>query len=390
MANFVNNSANMSLPIPVVTVDPGPDWAANINIALTILDSHDHSPGKGVPITPSGMNISADLPFNNNNATLLRSSRFQAQPAALSGALDIGCVYVSDLDLYYNDIDGNQIRLTQGGSIVGTAGSISGLPSGTASASYQSVAQTFLWQSATNTAANLDAASIVLRNLTANSFGLTLSPPVSLGSDYALTLPAIPAQTNLMTLDTSGNMGAAVNVDNTTLQLATNVLSVKDHGITQVKKALMTTGSTVAAGGFAISSNSGSFSTTSLTQIDVTNLSVTITTTGRPVYISLVDNGDASSSITAGKNSTSGTGYVCQLFLLNGTTAIAKYDLGNLPGIVATTNTIQATYPMGMFTYIDAPAAGTYTYKFQAITLGGPFPGSNLQVTNVKLIAYEI
>ena len=63
----------MSMPIPVVGVDPGPDYAENLNAALLILDTHDHSPGKGVAITPAGINITSDLPFGGFNATALRS-----------------------------------------------------------------------------------------------------------------------------------------------------------------------------------------------------------------------------------------------------------------------------------------------------------------------------
>src|SRR4051812_20022083 len=105
----VNISPNMSLPVPVVGVDPGPDWALNINVALTLLDQHDHSPGKGVSITPLGMNISSDLSFAQNNATMLRSARFASQSAALAGASDLGCLYEVGNELYYNDGLGNQV-----------------------------------------------------------------------------------------------------------------------------------------------------------------------------------------------------------------------------------------------------------------------------------------
>lgn len=44
-------SPNMSMPVPVVGTDPGPDWANNIDACLSIIDSHDHSFGKGAPIT---------------------------------------------------------------------------------------------------------------------------------------------------------------------------------------------------------------------------------------------------------------------------------------------------------------------------------------------------
>lgn len=196
----------MGLPIPVAGVDSGPDYALNVNACLAKIDSHDHSLGNGVPITPNGMNISLDLPFNNNNATLLRSIRFSSQ-SPLSGASDLGCLYESGVDLYYNDGNGNQIRITQSGSVSGASGTITGLPSGTASASFS--AGTFTFQAATNTPAALDIGSLIVRQTgIASPNGITLQSPNSLAANYVLTFPtALPASTSFSTTDSSGNMG---------------------------------------------------------------------------------------------------------------------------------------------------------------------------------------
>ncbi len=200
-------SPDMNLPIPVVGQAPGPDYADNVNSSLTLISQHDHTSGNGVLITPAAINLNSDLPFANNNATLLRSARFFAQTSPIGAAADVGALYVAGVDLYFNDISGNQIRLTQAGTIVGTAGSISGLPSGTASASYG--LGTFVFQSATNTAANIDAASYIFRNGSMSSPGLTLQPP-SLGADYSVTLPPPNAlgQTGFLTYDISNNIGS--------------------------------------------------------------------------------------------------------------------------------------------------------------------------------------
>lgn len=205
MANTVS-SPNMSMPVPVPSVDPGPDWANNYNSCLSILDQHNHSPGQGVQITPAGININSDLPFNANNAISLRSTRYNAQGSPLAGASDLGCVYVSGVDLYFNDISGNQIRLTQGGSIVGTAGSISGLPSGTASAAYSG--GTFIWQSATATAAAMDNGAVTIRDTGASAKGTTIQAFHTLAANYTLALPSgLPAATSLLQCDSSGNLG---------------------------------------------------------------------------------------------------------------------------------------------------------------------------------------
>lgn len=202
-------SPNMGLIIPTVAVDPGPDWANNVNASFSILDGHNHSAGEGVQIQPDGLNINTDLTFLNNNATNLRSARFAAQPSPLALVTDIGAIYEAGVDLYYNDGNGNQIRLTQNGSIAGTSGSISGLVP-PASVSYSSGTATFIFQSNINTPANLDAASIVLRNLVANSFGLTLSPPPAMSGNFSIVLPELPSVDSVLTIDPAGNISTTV------------------------------------------------------------------------------------------------------------------------------------------------------------------------------------
>lgn len=195
-------SPNMQLVIPGVGSQPGPQYASDIDNSLTLIDQHNHTIGSGVQIPTSGLNINTSLPMNNNLLSLPSAVNFQVQtvdPVPVS-------IYAKGVDLYYIDGSSNIIRITQSGSVAGSSGTITGLPSGTASASFG--ASTFVFQSATNTAANIDGAAIILRNSTANSFGITLQPPSALGSNYPLTLPALPAQTNVMSLDPAGNMGS--------------------------------------------------------------------------------------------------------------------------------------------------------------------------------------
>jgi hypothetical protein len=221
---------NMNLPLPVPGVDPGIDYALNNNLSFSALDAHNHTTGKGLQIPSSGLNINADLPINNNNMTLARSVRFLSQSAVLALAADLGCLFVSGNELYYNDEAGNHIQITKTGSVNAGAGSISGLPSGTASASYAS--STFVFQSATNTAASVDGASYIFRNSTANSKGLTLNPPNAMAANYSLTLPAIPSTKSIMAIDTSGNMSGSYTVDNTTIDInGSSQIEVKALGI---------------------------------------------------------------------------------------------------------------------------------------------------------------
>lgn len=245
MSNTVSSS-NMNLPVPVVGVDPGPQWGTDLNSCLTLIDQHNHAAGSGVQINPSGLNINTDLPMGSNNLTLVRSIRFAPQGAVLSLVNDVGCAYVSGVDFYFNDGNGNKIRLTQSGSITGATGSITGLVS-PASASYVSANQTFVWQSAANTPANLDCASILLRNLTTGSNALTLSPPAAMGSNYSITLPTLPSSTSFMTLSSGGIIANYSAAATSVLGRASNTSGVLADIVASTDvTALVRTGSALA------------------------------------------------------------------------------------------------------------------------------------------------
>lgn len=212
---------NMNLPVPVPGSEPGPDWAEEIVADMYAIDSHDHTSGKGVPITPDGLNISADLPMNENNLTEVRSVNFEAQSAPLSDPTDLGCLYVSGVDLYYNDEAGNQVRITQSGSVTGSTGTITGLPSGTASASYS--AGTFTFQSATNTPANMNVGPLFIGRNAASSKTVSLTPNAAQAANYDLTLPsALPGSTLPVTTDASGNMAFGPATGSGSVVLATS------------------------------------------------------------------------------------------------------------------------------------------------------------------------
>ena len=81
---FTNPTPNMSLPVPVTGMDPGPDWANNYNACFTLVDAHNHSPGYGAPVTPSGLQITSDLTFLGHRAFDLFSTAYFAQPSAIN------------------------------------------------------------------------------------------------------------------------------------------------------------------------------------------------------------------------------------------------------------------------------------------------------------------
>jgi hypothetical protein len=339
----------MNLTVPGVGTSPGPAYASLINTDLSIIDEHDHSSGKGVQISPDGININGNLPFNNNNATTLRSVRFQAQDTPITGSstADVGCTYVAGVDLYFNDGTGNQVRITSGGGVAGSPGSITNLTS-PASAAYVAASSKFVWQSAANVAANMDMRSVILRNSGASSFGLTLSAP-TLSSDTAQALPSTPGSTCFMTMDSSGNMSAGI------------------------PQALGITRAMQAAVGQQVSTSSGQYSTVSQSYTNVGSMSVTITTTGRPVMLMLIGVGAGDVSVF----SVTGT--------LNVAFARGVTQIYNTRFQAPTSLTFHS-YPSAL-SCLDPVAAGTYTYTLDVQNVSS---GSTCIVSSTRLIAYEL
>lgn len=198
-------SPNMNLPVPIVGGELGPQYATDANNCWNIIDAHNHTDGFGVQVPIAGLNYNEDFDSLNHRLTLLKSLTFTPQDPILPGVSpDVGAVYVFGEDLYYNDISGNQVRLTENGAVAGTPGSIANLVP-PASASYS--APTFIWQSDVDTPAIMDGGPIIIRDLDANANGITIQSPVSLPSDYSITLPSdVPGDTSLLAMDNSGNI----------------------------------------------------------------------------------------------------------------------------------------------------------------------------------------
>lgn len=360
---------NMSLVVPTVGKESGPQWATDINSSLTIIDTHNHSSGSGVQITPSGININSDLTFGNYAATNVGSVQLYSNvsPLAINGAL-----YRSSADLYFTDGAGNQIRITQSGSVSGSAGTITGLPSGTASAAFTSGNGSFVFQQSTSTGANLDVASVAIRYPgsypTPSGNYIQLQAPTSLASGYAITLPALPGSTSALNITTSGIMGS-ITYDG----IGSGMTSTGANAVAATRTR--STGTTVGAGGVAISSSCSNFSTSGSTPTAVTNLSVTITTSGRPVQICIIPDGTQSGSTNEfiWVSFTTATSFVR---LRRGGSTIGEYPLQGSSG---------ATIPPSSVTLIDPVSAGTYTYDvYLYATSGSTF----LQYG--KLVAYEL
>lgn len=172
--------------------------------------------------------------------------------------------------------------------------------------------------------------------------------------------------------------GAKLNsnvVDNSTLQYTSSQLSIKDSGVATAKIADgAVTQAKRAALGQQISSSSGTFTTTGTSYVDATNLSVTITTTGRPVFVGIIGDPETANRtyFFAGSNVQPSIKILRNGSQIYSTTYYSESSTAQISTV-------------GIFT-IDAPSAGTYTYKVQMSSSGGGQVG----VVDAKLIAFEL
>jgi len=399
MAN-VNITPNMQLTVPITGLAPGPEWANDYNNCMNLIDSHNHSPGFGTPISSSGININSDLSWNNsNNAINLRSIRFTAQGSPLSLGADLGCLYESGVDLYYNDGNGNQIRITQSGSVSGSAGTITGLPSGTASAAYQSGSGTFQFLQATSTAANIDVGSIVVRYPgsypSPSGNYILLEAPSSLSSQYTLTLPLPTANTSFVTMTSGGQMFSSLYPDNVTIGASGNALEVLPGGIssTQLASSAVTTAKiansavTYAKTGSANFVQSSSSSNLQDTPTSFTTILSTssIITNGNPVLISIVSDENGTNDGFLGWDFGNGVGSEYgELRLLRNASTVGIYRFGNPTGLGE--DLAPTAIPLGI-SWIDSAPATSITYHLQwKVSVSGGF----VFLYYAKLIAYEL
>jgi hypothetical protein len=192
----------------------------------------------------------------------------------------------------------------------------------------------------------------------------------------SITIPnTFVDDTDALAADVNANFSAVATFLNSTKLNDDNLktggvgtASIADGAITQAKRASL---------GQQLSSGSGTFTSTSNSFTDVTNLSVTLTTTGRPVALLLVSS-DNDCYVGAGG---AGVGASADLAFLRSSTRIAVHTIYDEGGLIR--------LPGSAFQAVDTGAsAGSTTYKVQVKYTGGI--GGNIAVTNLKLLAYEL
>jgi hypothetical protein len=106
---------NISIILPALGGDSG-TWDDELNAALTLLDGHDHSAGKGLRIKTAAIQIDAALSFGGFAITAAGQVAFTAV-AALAAGSKILFVNTADNELYWRTNGGTNVKLTLGASI---------------------------------------------------------------------------------------------------------------------------------------------------------------------------------------------------------------------------------------------------------------------------------
>jgi len=201
----------MSLTLPDVGAGGtvGTTWATYLNTALSAIDSHDHSSGSGNQIPSAGLDIDADLDFNDYGADNLGFVAFTARALKPTPTLSL---YAKGADLYFQDSTGTEVRITQDSALAGSSdGGFGGdYGDGDELATYSNATKTFSFMQDTSPAvpAKIYSSDISIGQATTAPNVITIKSPNSLASSYTLTLPAaLPASTTQkLQVSTSGVM----------------------------------------------------------------------------------------------------------------------------------------------------------------------------------------
>lgn len=246
---------NLVLPTPgpPPTGTTGPLYAQMINTALTKVENHNHTSGKGLQVPTAGLGINADLPFAGFQATGLKGTQYDGQTAPLASGYQRVAYASTAGDLWWNNGSGQGVRITNGNTLnLSSVGGITGM-TGSASVVFASGSASYSFYSATSVYAALVGAAMQVRN--AGGFGWnwradpaqgtasytwyfdTATTPPS--SDLPLTMTAVSGGTSK--LKAAQIVTAQIADSNvTTAKIAdSNVTSAKiaDGNVTLVKVA---------------------------------------------------------------------------------------------------------------------------------------------------------
>lgn len=351
---------NMSLTLPLVSQTPGPTWASEINADLEIIDSHNHA-GVGALVPVAGLDINADLSLATHALT-------DATKVALLNQVSnstANSLYQSSGNLYWSNGTSTPVLITSGNALaVGSTGNIGGLPDGLAAVNYDDLVFAYRFLDSAGSNAGLVAGPVVSSRLTIDS--VTIDTPFGVGTYQLTVATALPANTSFLTCTSAGQLGYTSQTNGITRQM----LVVVDEQVSTF------TSNTVASAPNNML------------------LPITITTTGRPVFVGFTnDVGDAQAN-TIYLTDTAGAGYVSATVAVQITSASPPpgftpgYYLKNKVSADVSATLSPFQVPASSVCGIVVLPQGTYTMQCVLTALSGT--GTPQFSMTGSLFAYEL
>lgn len=153
---------------------------------------------------------------------------------------------------------------------------------------------------------------------------------------------------------------------------AVETVKIKDLNVTRDK--LEALGQQISSSSLSWSDNTGGW-------VDVTNLSVSITTSGRPVMLIIQSDGSGTAGYLGGFTGGLNNDLEVTFRLMRDTTEIARWDYKDFEAGLSAIAAWGTAH-----NHMDVVGAGTYTYKLQAILV----TGAEVRCYNSKIAAYEL
>lgn len=209
---------NMGLVLPTRGAPGAGQWGDTDDANSARVDAHDHSPGKGVLITPAAISINADLPLNSSwGITAANRISF----ASVASPSTNKSLFVSDgtggltaSELYWRSNTGTAVRLTAGSAlnVAAFAGGIGGDYTAVGAAvAFDDAGDRYTFKQQSNVWARMASGDVRLFETgTSESIFVGLAAPGALASSYTITMPltAPTAGTRPVQMSTAGVLTA--------------------------------------------------------------------------------------------------------------------------------------------------------------------------------------
>lgn len=137
---------------------------------------------------------------------------------------------------------------------------------------------------------------------------------------------------------------------------------------------------------WSVSNSSSTYSGNSSSFAQPTNLSLTVTAHGYPIWLMLVDEGTGSQSYVGGTSTTGNASCYVETSFFQDSTQL-NYMTCGIEGATAANNPGFQT-PPSSFQYVYTPSPGSYTYTFK-IRANNVGSGDSYYVYRCKLVVFE-